>query len=56
VGVPAPPHVGVEQMSNYLTVNSVTPDDPLSLVLAGIAFLVIVAALVYTNHKLKDRF
>jgi hypothetical protein len=45
---------GAEGMN--LTVNSVTPDDPLSLVLAGIAFLVIVAALVYTNHKLKDRF
>lgn len=36
-----------------VTVQGFTPDDPLALVLTGLAFLLIVAALVYTNHKLR---
>jgi hypothetical protein len=41
---------------NLTVLTQVTPDDPLALTLAGVAFAIIAVALVVTNHNLKDRF
>lgn len=39
-----------------VTVSTFTPDDPLALILVGVAFLIVMAALVIANQHTRDRF
>jgi hypothetical protein len=43
-------------MGNYLTVQGFTPDDPVALALAGVTFVLVMAALVIANKGTRDRF
>jgi hypothetical protein len=38
------------------TVSTFTPDDPLALFLAGVAFVIVMAAVVIANKGTRDRF